>query len=62
MTDSLAAGLRAKGIAKGDRIGVIGKNSLEYFLLYGAAAALGAEMLPINWRLNSPWRRRERLR
>ena len=53
MTDSLATGLRAKGIIKGDRIGVIGKNSLEYFLLYGAAAALGAEMLPINWRLSA---------
>jgi acyl-CoA synthetase (AMP-forming)/AMP-acid ligase II len=53
MTDSLAAGLRAKGIIKGDRIGVIGKNSLEYFLLYGAAAALGAVMLPINWRLSA---------
>ena len=53
MTDSLAAGLRAKGIVKGDRIGVIGKNSLEYFLLYGAAAALGAIMLPINWRLSA---------
>jgi acyl-CoA synthetase (AMP-forming)/AMP-acid ligase II len=53
MTDSLAAGLRAKGIAKGDRIGVVGKNSLEFFLLYGAAAALGAVMLPINWRLSA---------
>ena len=38
---------------KGDRIGVIGKNSLEYFLLYGAAAALGAIVLPINWRLSA---------
>jgi acyl-CoA synthetase (AMP-forming)/AMP-acid ligase II len=53
ITDGLAAGLRAKGIIKGDRIGVIGKNSLEYFLLYGAAAALGAVMLPINWRLSA---------
>jgi len=53
MTDKLAAGLRATGIGKGDRIGVVGKNSLEYFLLYGAAAALGAVMLPINWRLSA---------
>lgn len=51
--DSLACGLQQKGIKKGDRIGVLGKNSLEYFLLYGAAAALGAIMLPINWRLSS---------
>ena len=32
---------------------MLGKNSLEYFLLYGAAAALGAIMLPINWRLSA---------
>ncbi len=53
MTDNLASGLRARGIGKGDRIGVLGKNSLQYFLLYGAAAALGAVMLPINWRLSA---------
>ena len=52
MVDRLARGLQKDGIKKGDRIGVLGKNSLEYFLLYGAAAALGAIMLPINWRLS----------
>jgi long-chain acyl-CoA synthetase len=51
--DRLAGGLRQAGIEKGDRIGVLGKNSLEYFLLYGAAAALGAIILPINWRLSA---------
>lgn len=51
--DQLACGLQKAGIEKGDRIGVIGKNGLEYFLLYGAAAALGAIMLPINWRLSA---------
>jgi long-chain acyl-CoA synthetase len=51
--DQLACGLQKTGIEKGDRIGVIGKNSLEYFLLYGAAAALGAIVLPINWRLSA---------
>ena len=50
--DRLASGLQQRGIEKGDRIGVVGKNSLEYFLLYGAAAALGAIVLPINWRLS----------
>ena len=49
----LACGLQKSGIKKGDRIGVLGKNSLEYFLLYGAAAALGAILLPINWRLSA---------
>ncbi|MEE4242784.1 MAG: AMP-binding protein, partial [Desulfopila sp.] len=48
----LAAGLAREGVKKGDRIGVLGKNSLEYFLIYGAAAFLGAIVLPINWRLS----------
>ena len=51
--DRLAGGLQNIGIHKGDRIGILGKNSLEYFLLYGAAAALGAIVLPINWRLST---------
>ncbi|MDJ0783281.1 MAG: AMP-binding protein [Desulfosarcinaceae bacterium] len=51
--DQVAAGLRAAGIAAGDRIGVLGKNSCEFFLLYGAAAALGAILVPINWRLSA---------
>jgi acyl-CoA synthetase (AMP-forming)/AMP-acid ligase II len=51
--DRLACGLQKSGIKKGGRIGVLGKNSLEYFLLYGAAAALGAIVLPINWRLSA---------
>lgn len=50
--DGLAVGLYRAGLRKGDRIGILGKNSLEFFLLYGAAAALGAIMLPINWRLS----------
>jgi acyl-CoA synthetase (AMP-forming)/AMP-acid ligase II len=51
--DRLAGGLQGIGIEKGDRIGILGKNSLEYLLLYGAAAALGAIALPINWRLSA---------
>jgi long-chain acyl-CoA synthetase len=53
MTDRLAFSLQSIGIKKGDRIGIVGKNSLEYFLLYGAASALGAILLPINWRLSA---------
>ncbi len=51
--DRLAGGLSHAGLEKGDRIGVIGKNSLEFFLIYGAAARLGAIVLPINWRLSA---------
>lgn len=50
--DRISRGLRQAGFKKGDRIGVLGKNSLEYFLLYGAAAAMGGILLPINWRLS----------
>lgn len=50
--DRLADGLQREGVVKGDRLGVVGKNSFEYFLIYGAAAALGAIVLPINWRLS----------
>ena len=46
-------GLRKAGVTKGDRLGVLGKNSLEYFLVYGAAAALGAIVLAVNWRLSA---------
>jgi len=49
--DQLAAGLQKAGVTKGDRIGVLAKNSLDYFTLFGAAAALGAIMVPVNWRL-----------
>jgi long-chain acyl-CoA synthetase len=53
MVDRVARGLQNAGVKKGDRLGALGKNSLEYFLLYGAAAALGAILLPINWRLSA---------
>lgn len=51
--DRLARGLQDQGLQKGDRIGVVGKNSLEFFLIYGAAAAMGGIVLPINWRLSA---------
>jgi len=50
--DRLAFGLSRIGLRKGDRIGVLAQNSLEYVYLYGAAAKLGAIMLPMNWRLS----------
>ncbi|MFB0521801.1 MAG: AMP-binding protein, partial [Desulfatiglandales bacterium] len=52
VVDHLAKGLQDVGLRKGDRIGVVGKNSLEYFLLYGAASALGLIVLPVNCRLS----------
>lgn len=49
----LAAGLAAAGVGSGDRIGIVSLNCLEYLDLYGAAARLGAIVLPVNWRLSA---------
>ncbi len=51
--DCLSRGLLDAGLEKGDRIGVLSQNNMEYMYLYGAAAKIGAVMLPVNWRLQS---------
>jgi acyl-CoA synthetase (AMP-forming)/AMP-acid ligase II len=51
--DARAMGLQTAGLGKGHRIGIIGKNCLDYFLWVGAAAALGGIVVPINWRLSA---------
>jgi long-chain acyl-CoA synthetase len=48
--DRLAAGLSKAGIQKGDRLGVVAHNCDEFMILYGAAAKIGAILLPVNWR------------
>lgn len=49
----LAAGLAARGIGPGDRIGIVAQNRPEMLDLLGAAACLGAIFLPVNWRLGA---------
>ncbi|MGO8920324.1 MAG: AMP-binding protein [Stellaceae bacterium] len=49
--ERLAAGLARAGVEAGDRVAVLARNSLEFVDLYGAAAWLGAVLLPVNWRL-----------
>lgn len=51
--EKLAQGLNSNGLAKGDRVAVLAQNCHKYFVLYGAAARLGAIVLPINWRLSA---------
>lgn len=51
ITRQLIALLQTRGIEKGDRIAWLGKNRDTYFLLYIAAARMGAVMVPIGWRL-----------
>ena len=48
MVNNAAAGLRALGVEKGDRIGLIGENCPEYIIGYFAIAKLGAISVPIN--------------
>jgi acyl-CoA synthetase (AMP-forming)/AMP-acid ligase II len=51
--NQLSCGLMGAGVEKGDRIAILSQNSLEYVYLSGAAAKIGAIILPINWRLDS---------
>ena len=51
LTRQLIALMQARGVAPGDRIAWLGKNRDIYFLLYIAAARMGAVMVPIGWRL-----------
>ena len=49
---AIAHGLARQGVKKGDRIGILANNSRSYFLAMGAAACLGAILVPLNWRLS----------
>lgn len=51
----LAAWLRDHwGVQPGDRLAILGKNSVAYFEFEFACIKLGAMMLPLNWRLAEP--------
>lgn len=52
LVERVGAGLKGHGLRKGDRLGILAKNSFEYFLLIAGAAAVGAVVLPVNWRLS----------
>jgi fatty-acyl-CoA synthase len=47
----LAHALRARGLAAGDRIGILSENRVEYTLLQLAAARIGLVVACLNWRL-----------
>ncbi|MDQ2750487.1 MAG: AMP-binding protein [Actinomycetota bacterium] len=46
--DELARGLLARGIARGDRVGIWAPNCLEWFLIQYASARVGAILVNIN--------------
>ena len=54
LSRQLIALMQTRGVVKGDRVAWLGKNADTYFLLYIAAARMGAVMVPIGWRLAPP--------
>lgn len=50
---SLAGGLAGAGLTAGDRVGILAHNGQAYVDIIGAAARLGAVVVPINWRLSA---------
>ncbi|HCR17772.1 MAG TPA: acyl-CoA synthetase [Candidatus Latescibacteria bacterium] len=48
-SNRIGNGLIRKGVSKGDRIAVLGRNSLTYVALYFALAKIGAIMVPVNF-------------
>jgi len=52
--DALAAGLRAKGVGRGQVVGLLSYNCPEFLETLFAANYMGAIAMPINWRLAPP--------
>jgi len=50
-SNQTARALISAGIKKGDRVGVLSKNSPVYFEIIAAAAKMGAVVTAVNWRL-----------
>ncbi len=50
-TTRLAAGLRELGLSKGDRVGVVAYNRIEWMEIYVAMARAGLVAVPLNFRL-----------
>ena len=53
-TARVASALITMGLAKGDRVAWLGKNSTTYFTLFFGAARAGIVMVPVGWRLAEP--------
>jgi long-chain acyl-CoA synthetase len=51
--NKVAGWLNRKGIRKGDRVAILAKNDPQFFALMGGIAAMGAIMVPINFRLSA---------
>jgi acyl-CoA synthetase (AMP-forming)/AMP-acid ligase II len=54
MVNRRANALIGAGLQPGDRVAILAKNSIEYVLLYFAAAKAGIAVVPLNYRLAPP--------
>ena len=52
-SDRVAAGLRARGFAKGERAAILAHNSVEFVETYFALAKLGGVVVPVNYLLRA---------
>ena len=50
----LGASLRSRGLVKGDRVGVLAYNCIEWLEIYVALARAGLVAVPLNFRLTGP--------
>jgi fatty-acyl-CoA synthase len=50
----LAAAWRARGVARGDRVMALVRNSTDVYEMMFAAWRIGAAFMPVNWRLAPP--------
>jgi acyl-CoA synthetase (AMP-forming)/AMP-acid ligase II len=50
-TERLAAGLARRGLGRGDRVAILALNHAGFLTILGAAATLGAIVVPVNRRL-----------
>ncbi|MFJ4966503.1 long-chain-fatty-acid--CoA ligase [Streptomyces sp. NPDC088729] len=53
-SDRAMQALRAAGLAAGDRVAYLGKESERYYEILFACAKTGTVLVPVNWRLTSP--------
>jgi acyl-CoA synthetase (AMP-forming)/AMP-acid ligase II len=49
--NQLANGLLTLGLSRGERVGILGENSLEHLILFIAAGKIGAVIVSLNYRL-----------
>lgn len=50
---AVAAWLKGRGVAKGDRVALLSPNHIGYFDLLFACGKIGAIFVPLNWRLSN---------